>query len=441
MNPSIRGRRFFIRTFGCQMNVHDSERLAGSLAAAGARPAGSAEEADIIIVNTCAVREKPEEKLDSYLGRLAPLKRGKDVVIGVAGCVAQLRKDRLLVRKPFLDFVVGPDNYPEIPSIAAAAAGSRLRRTGRRREWCEGDGTASLRESRSSGFVTVMEGCDNFCTYCVVPFSRGREKSRPRSSVLREVRGLAGAGYKEVQLLGQNVNSYRDPETGRGLAGLLEDVCAVPGLSWVRFITSHPRSFGPEIIRAMASNRKVCRQLHLPLQSGSTDVLGRMNRGYSRTEYLQLVRALRAALPGLLLSTDIIVGFPGETERDFADTCRVLEEVRFANIFSFRYSPRPLTAAGRMADDVPRDVKRRRLVELQNLQKGIQLEVNRSFIGRDLTVLCTGAGPKHDGRLSGRTEGGQVVNFSSPRDLTGEFVTVRILDCGPYSLHGEPAVD
>jgi len=441
MSRPITGRRFFIRTFGCQMNDNDSERLAGNLAAAGARPTGSAEEADVVIVNTCAVREKSEEKLYSYLGRLAAQKKKRAVLIGVAGCVAQLQKGEILRTKPFVDFVVGPDNYAEIAAIVEAAAGSRPLRTGRRRGWPGGEPPDTLRESRVSGYVTIMEGCDNFCAYCVVPFSRGRERSRPRPAVLREARSLAGAGYREIQLLGQNVNSYRDPETGRGFAELLGDVCTAPEISWVRFITSHPAAFGPDIIGAIAANPKICRQLHLPLQSGSTAVLRRMNRGYSSEEYLDLVGALRAALPGILLSTDIIVGFPGETERDFEETCRALQTVRFANIFSFRYSPRPLTAAARMADDVPRDVKRRRLVELQNLQKGIQLEVNRSFVGRDLRVLCTGTSPKGAGRLSGRTEGGQVVNFSSGRDVTGDFVTVRILGCGPYSLHGELADD
>jgi tRNA-2-methylthio-N6-dimethylallyladenosine synthase len=429
--------KFFVRTFGCQMNENDSEHIAGILARSGAHRAGSPEDADVIIVNTCAVRGKSEEKLYSYLGRLSSLKKKKDVLIGVAGCVAQVYRDKLFKKRSFIDFVVGPDNYPEIPAIVEKAATEPCLRTGWGPEWREFGHHETLRENATSAYVTVMEGCDNFCAYCIVPFSRGREKFRPLGNIIREVQDLGGAGYKEIQFLGQNVNSYADPETGRGFAALLGDACAVTGIEWVRFITSHPRKFADEIIQAMRKNPKVCRQLHLPLQSGSTAVLERMNRGYTRDDYLVLVGRLKEALPGILLSTDIIVGFPGETEVDFEETCDALLRVRFASIFSFRYSPRPLTAAARMADDVPLEVKRRRLLVLQNLQKTIQVEINRSFVGRDMKVLCLGPSPKGAGRLAGRTEGNLVVNFESPRDAIGQLVTVRITGCGPYSLHGE----
>jgi tRNA-2-methylthio-N6-dimethylallyladenosine synthase len=431
--------KFFVRTFGCQMNENDSEHIAGILARSGAARAASPEEADVIIVNTCAVREKSEEKLYSYLGRLSLLKKKRAVLIGVAGCVAQVYRDKLFKKRPFIDFVVGPDNYREIPEIVERAAAEPCLETRWGREWREFGHRETVRESATSAFVTVMEGCDNFCAYCVVPFSRGREKFRPFESIIREVRDLAEAGYKEIQLLGQNVNSYRDPGSGRGFAALLDEAGAVTGIAWIRFITSHPRNFGDDIIEAMARNPKVCRQLHLPLQSGSTAVLERMNRGYTRDDYLALVSRLRAALPGILLATDIIVGFPGETETDFEETCDVLRRLRFAGIFSFRYSPRPLTAAARMTDDVPLEVKRRRLLILQNLQKTIQLEVNQSFVGRELEVLCLGPSPKGAGRLTGRTEGNLVVNFESPRDVVGQFVTVRITGFGPYSLHGQLA--
>jgi len=431
--------KFFVRTFGCQMNENDSEHIAGILARSGAEKAARPEDADVIIVNTCAVREKSEEKLYSYLGRLSGLKKKRDVLIGVAGCVAQIHRDGLFRKKPFVDFVVGPDNYLEIPAIVGKAAAGRCVETGRVGDWREFGSRETLRESPTTAFVTVMEGCDNFCAYCVVPFSRGREKFRPLPSVLGEVRDLAGAGYKEIQFLGQNVNAYRDTETGRAFADLLDEACAVPGLEWVRFVTSHPKMFGEDIIQAMARNPKVCRALHLPLQSGSSAVLERMNRGYTRDEYLALAGRLQAALPGLLLSTDIIVGFPGESEEDFEATCDVLRRVRFAGLFSFRYSPRPLTAAARMADDVPLETKRRRLVALQALQKTIQLETNASFVGRELRVLCLEKSPKGGGRLAGRTEGNLVVNFPAPEDLIGRFTTVRITGCGPYSLHGELA--
>jgi tRNA-2-methylthio-N6-dimethylallyladenosine synthase len=436
MSASLTGLKFFVRTFGCQMNENDSEHIAGVLVRAGAGKADRPDDADIVVVNTCAVREKSEEKLYSYLGRLSSLKKKRPFLLGVAGCVAQVRKAKLLKKRPFVDFIVGPDNYLELPAILRSAAEAPSIRTDWGRDWREVGAEETARENAWSAFVPVMEGCDNFCAYCIVPFSRGREKFRPLPNIVAEVRAASGAGALEVQLLGQNVNSYRDPESGLGFAGLLDRVCAVPGVEWVRFITSHPKNFGDDIVEDMAGNPKVCRSLHLPLQSGSSRVLERMNRGYSREEYLGLAARLKKRLPAIQLSTDIIVGFPGETEEDFEETCGLLREVRFANIFSFRYSPRPLTAAARVPDDVPLEVKRRRLVALQALQKTIQVEVHKSFVGRDVRVLCTGPSVKGGGRYAGRTEGNQVVNFDSAANPTGRFVTVRITGSGPYSLHG-----
>jgi len=435
MSASLAGLKVFVRTFGCQMNENDSEHIAGVLAGAGAAKAGGPEDADIVVVNTCAVRQKSEEKLYSYLGRLSRLKKKRPFLLGVAGCVAQVRGNGLLDRAPFIDFVAGPDNYLELPEIIGRAAESPVVRTDFGREWKEIGAAGTVRETPWSAFVPVMEGCDNYCAYCVVPFSRGREKYRPLPLILAEVRAAAAAGALEVQLLGQNVNSYRDPESGLGLAGLLEAVSEAQGVEWIRFITSHPKSFGDDIIRAMAANPRVCPSLHLPLQSGSTRVLERMNRGYTRENYLALARRLRESLPSLLLMTDVIVGFPGETEEDFELTCSLLREVRFAGIFSFRYSPRPLTAAG--PDDVPLEVKRRRLVALQTLQRAIQTGIFRSFVGQDLRVLGSGPSPKGGNRHSGRTAGNLVVNFDAPADPAGRFVTVRITGSGPYSLHGE----
>ena len=436
MTAGSEALRYFVRTFGCQMNENDSEHIAGVLEGMGLVAAGRPEEADVVIVNTCAVREKSEEKLYSYLGRLAALKRARRVLIGVAGCVAQLKRAELLEKKPYLDFVVGPGGYHELPRILAQAFDKPCVRTEWSAVWTEFEAGTAVRESPVSAFVPVMEGCDNFCAYCVVPFTRGRERSRPSSGVLCEVRSLAAGGYKEIQLLGQNVNSYRDPEKALGFAALLDEVCAVEGVEWVRFLTSHPRDLGEDLIRAMERNPRICRQIHLPLQSGSTRVLEKMNRGYGREDYLSLAGRLQERLPGILLSTDVIVGFPGETEEDFEATCDVLRRVRFANIFSFRYSPRPLTAAVKVPDDVPLEVKRRRLVALQGLQRSIQIGINRSFVGREVRVLCHGPSAKGGGRFAGRTEGGQVVNFEAAGDPTGRFVEVRITGCGPYSLHG-----
>jgi tRNA-2-methylthio-N6-dimethylallyladenosine synthase len=436
MSLPLGGRKVFVRTFGCQMNENDSEHIAGVLRRAGAVAATRPEDADIVIVNTCAVRQKSEEKLYSYLGRLARLKKKRPFVLGIAGCVAQVRKADLLAKLPSIDLVVGPDGYLDLPDLVIRAAESPEVQTEIGRDWREIGPEATARENPWSAFVPVMEGCDNYCAYCIVPFSRGPEKYRPAANIVAEVRAAAENGAREIQLLGQNVDSYRDPASGLDFAGLLGAVAAVPGPEWIRFITSHPKNFGGDIIRAMAANPKVCRALHLPLQSGSTAVLARMNRGYTREAYLDLAAGLKESLPGILLSTDIIVGFSGETEDDFKATTDLLREVRFAGIFSFRYSPRPLTAAAAFPDDVPFEVKRRRLVELQALQKTIQIETNRSFIGRELRVLAAGPSPKGAGRYSGRTEGNLVVNFDAPADPTGRFVTVRITGSGPYSLHG-----
>jgi len=436
MSASLAGLKVFVRTFGCQMNENDSEHIAGVLVRAGAERVGAPEDADIVIVNTCAVRQKSEEKLYSYLGRLSGLKKKRPFLLGVAGCVAQVRQAGLIERLPFIDFVAGPDNYLDLPEIVGRAAEAPVVRTDFERDWREIGAEATCRDAPWNAFVPVMEGCDNFCAYCIVPFSRGREKFRPLESVAGEVRAAAEAGAVEVQLLGQNVNSYRDPGSGLGFAGLLEAVAAVPGIEWVRFITSHPKSFGDDIIGAMAASPKICPALHLPLQSGSSRVLERMNRGYTREDYLALVGRLRRSLPSLLLMTDIIVGFPGESEEDFEATCGLLREVRFAGIFSFRYSPRPLSAAAAIPDDVPLEVKRRRLVDLQALQRSIQTGIYRSFIGQDLRVLGTGRSPKGAGRFSGRTAGNLVVNFDAPADPSGRFLTVRITGSGPYSLHG-----
>jgi tRNA-2-methylthio-N6-dimethylallyladenosine synthase len=437
-NPA-RKETFFIHTFGCQMNENDSERIAGLLAARGLRPSPAAEGADVVIINTCSVRAKSEEKLFSLLGRLGPLKKNRDLRLGVVGCAAQIHGSGLRRRCPEVDFVVGPDNYDRLPDVVADCRSELRLALDRSTEWREAEPRTFLRESPVSGYVTVMEGCDNFCSYCIVPFARGRERFRPRSRILDEVRGLAAAGYREIQLLGQNVNSYRDPESGADFAALLEETAGVTGVEWVRFLTSHPRKFGLSLARTMARLPKVCRQLHLPLQAGSTSVLKRMNRGYSRRDYLDLVLELRALMPDLSLSADIIVGFPGETEEEFRETLTALETVRFANIFSFRYSPRPLTAAARLKDDVPAAVKRRRLIEVQDLQKRIQGELNAAALGTVQKVLCLGRSKKPPRVLSGRNAAAQVVNFSAPAgmDCLGRFVDVRITGSGPYSLRGE----
>jgi tRNA-2-methylthio-N6-dimethylallyladenosine synthase len=430
-------RRFYIRTFGCQMNESDSERISGLLGGAGAVRAERPEDADLIIVNTCAVREKSEQKLFSYLGRLGKLKPKRDIRVAVVGCVAQLRGLELLEKAAAVDFVLGPNNTAELLSLVKEGGPERHVSTAWSEGWPEISPGLIQRDSPVSGYVTVMEGCNNFCAYCVVPYTRGREKYRPLGSVLEEVRDLAGRGYLEAQLLGQNVNSYLDPDTGRQFPDLLKEVSAVEGIEWVRFLTSHPKNFRPDIAETMAATGKVCRELHLPLQSGSTSVLDRMKRGYTKDEYLEIISRLRRLMPGISLSTDIIVGFPGETEGEFEETIEVIREVRFSNLFSFRYSPRPLTAASKLEDSVPKETKQDRLEEVQCLQKAIQLEDHGRLVGRTMRVLCQGRSRKTPELFAGRNEGNQVVNFRSDVDPSGRFLEVRITGCGPYSLLGE----
>lgn len=428
--------RFYIHTFGCQMNANDSEFIAGLLAERGAQPASIPEDGDVLIVNTCAVRKKSEDKLFSLLGRWGAIKRGRPSIIGVVGCIAQIYRRTLLERYPFIDFIVGTDNYHRLPDIFDRAS-EKTCLTARSRAWQETSVKRAHRASLYTAYLTIMEGCDNFCAYCVVPFTRGREKCRPLASILREAEDLGRQGYREIQLLGQNVNSYRDPQTGKGFVSLLKAVSQIEGIGWVRFLTSHPKNFSEEIARAMMEGDKICRQLHLPVQSGSTSVLARMNRGYTRQDYLKRIASLKKLMPDICLSTDIIVGFPCETEEEFRDTLSLLEAVRFTTIFSFRYSPRPHTAAARkLKDTVPLEVKKRRLIEVQDLQRKIQLEENRTFIGKVIEVLCLGRSKKDANIYSGRNEGYRVVNFHAPEDVLGRFIDVRITSCGPHSLRG-----
>lgn len=430
---------FFIHTFGCQMNESDSEHLTGLLLSQGWQRTDSPENSDFIIINTCAVRAKSVDKFFSLLGRVIEIKKKRPLKIAVVGCVAQLMGEELLKIRPEIDYLLGPDNYLDLLKIinnqekAIALNWSEV--------WREHPLTQIHRESQVRAYVPVMEGCNNFCSYCVVPFVRGREKYRPARFILEEIKGLAERGYLEIQLLGQSITSYRDPETGQTLADLLQAIAKIEGLRWIRFITSHPKNLTKEIAQVMAAEKKICRQLHLPVQSGSNAILKRMNRGYTREEYLEKVAMLKDLMPDISLSTDIIVGFPGETEEDFEATLNLLDEVRFTNIFSFRYSPRPLTAAARWPDDVPFEVKRRRLIELQTRQKQIQLEHNASLVGQTMDVLCEGRSQKTPHLFCGRNEAHQVVNFSSPIEVTNKMVKVKITSFGPYSLQGELVTD
>ncbi|MFO7981635.1 MAG: tRNA (N6-isopentenyl adenosine(37)-C2)-methylthiotransferase MiaB [Candidatus Aminicenantes bacterium] len=437
MKQSLKQKKFYIKTFGCQMNENESEQIAGILQSHGATPCDKPEKSHIIIINTCAVREKPIEKLFSLLGRIKNIKQKNNAVIGIAGCAAQLFKNKILQRNNAVDFVMGPDNLWKLPEIinSLPKTESSPIHTSRNRAWREINQIS--RQDPVSAYVTIMKGCNNFCTYCIVPFAKGREKYRPLQYIKEEIKNLAEKGYKEIQLLGQNVNSYQDPESGKYFSSLLKEIHQIQGIEWIRFITSHPKNFTPEIIQTMAENDKICHQLHLPIQSGSDSILKAMRRGYTREQYLEKVALLKNLMPDISLSADIIVGFPGETEKDFYDTLDVLERVGYTNIFSFRYSERPYTKASTFKDRVPFEVKKRRLIKLQETQRKIQLKFNKSLIGKKMKVLCMGQSQKNHDSYRGRNEAYQVVNFKSPSDVTGKFVTVEITDCGPYSLIGK----
>lgn len=433
-------KSFHIITFGCQMNEHDSERMSGLLEKDGLRPVDSPDDAEMIIVNTCSIREKAEQKVYSEIGRLARLRRpdGSPVRIAVAGCIAQQEGARILSRAPSVDLVIGPSDILRLPELVRDLRGSR-----RERVRTAGDPDYHVREvpasraDRLKAWVSIMYGCDNFCTYCVVPYLRGRERSRPADDIIREVQGLANAGYREVTLLGQNVNSYgKGADSPCGFPELLARVNAVPGLERIRFVTSHPKDLSDGLIDAIRELPKVCEALHLPVQSGSDRILKAMNRRYTASDYLEKVKKLRAAVPDIVLTTDIIVGFPGEDEHDFQATRELLREVRYDNIFAFKYSQRPNTAALRLEGHVPEPVKEDRLEAVFDLQKPITRERNERHVGTVVEVLFEGAS-KRGGQLSGRTRGNKVVNAPGSASLAGKLAKVRVKRSGPNSLSGE----
>ncbi len=435
----MRAKSVFVETWGCQMNVLDGRRFVGLLSRDGFVEAGAPETADLILLNTCSVRDKAEQKVYARLGALARLKRSHPgLVLGVCGCVAQQEGEALLERLPFVDFVLGTGRIEALPSVVR-----RVRDEGDRP--CEigfpGDEVtytpgAIARTVPHRASLTVIEGCNKNCTFCVVPFTRGRERNRRLEDVVEESRRLVAVGTVEIELLGQTVNAYRDPETGKDFAELLRAVGAVQGLRRLRFVTSHPKDFGDRLVAAMAETPAACPALHLPVQSGSDAVLRRMKRQYTRGEYVGLVGRLRAAIPGLALSTDLIVGFPGETEEQFEETLSLLSEVRFAQHFAFTYSPRPGTAAARWESDVTPAVASRRLARLFEWQEEIQHDLNRALEGSVLEILVEGP-DKKGRRSSGRSPCNRVVNLESDAAIPpGTFVLARIETGLPNSLVG-----
>lgn len=426
---------YFLETWGCQMNQHDSERLAGILEYEGLQPAASAEDADLVLLNTCSVREKPVRKLLGRIDILARLKRRP--AIGVCGCVAQHEGSALLKRSKAVDFVLGPGQ------IGRLGEALRSLEQGQRGVFVGFDSPEDynfgqiFRKAPTRGMVTVIEGCDEYCTYCIVPYTRGHEVSRKASDIISEVRALVSLGLREIELLGQTINSYSCPETSQTLADLLREIVEIEEVERVRFITSHPRHFGDHLIEVLAESAKLSRYLHLPVQSGADRILKKMNRKYTRQYYLDLVDRIRSVNPDINLSTDVIVGFPGESEDDFLQTLSLLEEVQFGQVFAFAFSPRPHTPAANYAGTLPDDVNKDRLHRLFELSDRISRSLNEGLIGQRLSVLIDGPSRKSPKDWQGRAEDNRVVNFpATGRERVGDIVAVEITAATTHSLVG-----
>ena len=436
--PHGNGGTFFLETFGCQMNDHDSEKVAGVLLSRGYRQVESPDAASLVLYNTCSIREKAAQKVFSRLGEYRT-KQTVGQVIGVLGCVAQQEGEEIFERAPWVSLVCGSASYRKLPELLAQVEAGNQRVTGLDTDTDETFETpVTRRDNPWRAYLTIIEGCDKSCAYCVVPFTRGPERSRASDSVLKEVRELAELGYSEVQLLGQTVNSYADPSSRQmRFSELLLAVADVPGIRRVRFTTSHPRDFGTDIVAAIESQPKLCNHVHLPVQSGSTRVLREMARTYTRAEYLEKIAMLREAKRPIAITTDIIVGFPGETEADFAETLSLLGEVRYDALFSFKYSPRPNTPSLSMPDAVSEEEKSRRLAVLQEKQREIQSERHARLLGATFDVLVSGKS-RRENQWSGHSACHRVVNFTSQEpNLLGTYVQVQVTGAGPNSLVGE----
>ncbi len=433
-------KSYYIETYGCQMNFSDSELVEGLLSGCGMRPAPSPDKAELVLVNTCGVREHAEQRVFGRLGALKTIKSGADfMLLGVIGCMAQRLGGKILEQAPWVDLVAGPDAYRALPEMLAELAGGNAVQLAQ----LELDGKETYEDLRPrradpiSAWVPVTRGCDNFCSYCIVPYVRGRERSVDAGTVERWVRREVEGGAREIVLLGQNVNSYRDGDTD--FAALLRRLDKVEGLGWLRFVTSHPRDLSDRVIEAIARCPTLCEHLHLPVQSGSDAVLERMNRGYTRAYYLERVRALRQAVPGISLTTDILVGFPGESEEDFSRSVALMEEVGFDYAYTFRYSPRPGTRAGGWQDSVTDAVKGRRLEQVIALQLRHTRAALEAMTGRVIEAIPVREARSGDGKLQARTRSHFNVFLSADKSRVGELLKVRITGNTGMNLHGELA--
>jgi tRNA-2-methylthio-N6-dimethylallyladenosine synthase len=434
-------KRVYIETYGCQMNEHDSERILRLLENSHYLETKEAREADLILINTCSVREKPEHKVYSALGRFKRLKEKKGTLIGVAGCVAQQEGERLLDRVPYLDLVIGTHTIPLLPQLLERidASGERVCEIGLdpRGDYLK----TPLPQSplaKVKSYVTIMQGCDHFCSFCIVPYVRGRERSRPSQEIIEEVKHLAEMGVKEVCLLGQNVNGY-----GKGLEGeldfseILRRVNGIEGIERIRFTTSYPADLSDRLIQDFSELEKLCEHIHLPFQSGSDRILKAMHRGYTKGSYLERIDRLRDVCPSIALTADVIVGFPGEEEGDFGETLDLMEKVRFDDLFSFKYSPRKGTRAAQFQNQVEEKVKQDRLSHLQKIQREITLQKNQALEGRVEEVLVESWSKQSDRDVTGRTRSNKVVNFEGELNLFGKLIPVRITKAYAHSLRGE----
>lgn len=437
----MKQRAVFIKTFGCQMNKHDSEKILGILENLDYRLTKDVSKADLILLNTCTIREKAEHKVYSYLGRLKKLKnKNPKLIIGVGGCVAQQEGERLLNRVPYLDMVFGTHNIQKLPELICEVErkGKRVSETTIYKSTPFLTGCMIPSKNQIKSYVTIMQGCDNYCSYCIVPYVRGRETSRKSADILSEIKQLSDSGVKEVTLLGQNVNSY-----GKGLngemtfPGLLSCINEIDGIERIRFTTSHPKDLSDELIDSFAEFDKLCEHIHLPVQSGSNLVLKAMNRGYAIEDYVTKVKKLVKVCPRISITSDIIVGFPGETEKDFEETLELMDVVRFDSVFSFKYSDRVETKASKLLEKVDGRIKGERLMTLQACQEDFTLSKNRESVGEKEMVLVEGPSKTNPSRMTGRTRSNKVVNFEGLSDLIGCTVSVRIRRAFLHSLEGE----
>ncbi len=437
----MNNKAFYLETFGCQMNVVDSERIVDLLGGIGLHQVEEPDQAGLILLNTCAVRDKAVRKAYGHLGRFKPLKdRNPELILGMGGCIAQQEGKQLLEEFPYLDLVFGTHNVHRLPELVQQVADNRVRCD--ETEFLDRETRLQLFPSRTgkgdfTRFVTVMQGCDNFCSYCVVPYVRGREISRPSGEILDEIHELAKQGVREVTLIGQNVNSYGTKEEEVSFSSLLEQVNAIDGIDRIRFTTSHPKDLSDELIDCFGRLDKLCKHLHLPVQCGSNEILKAMNRGYTRERYLAIVSRLRLVCPDIRLSSDVIVGFPGETADNFSETMSLLEEVRYAEIYSFIYSPRSGTSAAEIRDDTPAQVKQKRFNQMLTIQQEISRQTWEADVGTVQEVLAEGESKMGEGQLFGRSTWNRIVNFSGPAELVGRLVSVKITKSFRNSLLGE----